>query len=136
MKGILLDTDVVSYLLKDSPIAQPYRPHLEGRTPVISFITVAELYRWALQRSWGQKRRDWLEASLKKFVVLPFDNQLCMLWARIVVERRNQPIPYSDAWIAASAVNHGLPLVTNNARHFAGISGLQVISEWKEREPT
>jgi predicted nucleic acid-binding protein len=34
-----------------------------------------------------------------------------------------------DAWIAATALRHGLRLVTHNRRHFEGITGLRIISE-------
>ncbi len=34
-----------------------------------------------------------------------------------------QPIAHADAWIAATARLYGLPLVTNNARHYAGVAG-------------
>jgi predicted nucleic acid-binding protein len=44
-------------------------------------------------------------------------------------ERRQQPISGEDAWIAATALTHGCPLVTHNAADFQGIAGLIVISE-------
>ena len=33
------------------------------------------------------------------------------------------------SWIAATALRHGIPIVTHNRQHFEGISGLTVISE-------
>jgi len=43
----LVDTDVVSYLLNRHSLAQTYEELLVGRTPLISFMTVAEMYRCA-----------------------------------------------------------------------------------------
>jgi predicted nucleic acid-binding protein len=43
-------------------------------------------------------------------------------------ERRGRVIAANDGWIAATALYAGVPLVTNNQRHFAAIDGLQVIS--------
>jgi hypothetical protein len=40
---VVVDTDVVSYLFKGDSRAPRYRPHLVGHTPVLSFMTVAEL---------------------------------------------------------------------------------------------
>ena len=38
---IILDTNVVSYLMKGGPLAELYAPHVEGKRPAISFITVS-----------------------------------------------------------------------------------------------
>jgi tRNA(fMet)-specific endonuclease VapC len=64
-------------------------------------------------------------------VVVPFDNELCKQWAGICVERQRlgRPISVQDAWIAATALRHNYPLVTHNGDDFAGITGLNVISE-------
>lgn len=37
-----------------------------------------------------------------------------------------QPEHSNDAWIAATAVAHGVPLVTGNRRHFVGARNLTV----------
>ena len=54
--AVVVDTDVVSFLLKDDTRAQAYRPHLQDKLLALSFMTVAELYRWAYARRWGQAR--------------------------------------------------------------------------------
>jgi predicted nucleic acid-binding protein len=41
---IVLDTCIVSYLMKGVPLAEVYTPNLQGRLLAISFITVGELY--------------------------------------------------------------------------------------------
>ena len=50
---------------------------------------------------------------------------------RIVAERerKGRPISFNDAWIAACAVKHGVPLVTHNPKDFEQISGLNIVSE-------
>lgn len=35
----------------------------------------------------------------------------------------------ADAWVAATALLHDIPVVTNNRKHFVGVDGLAVISE-------
>jgi tRNA(fMet)-specific endonuclease VapC len=129
--AVVVDTDVISFLLKDDTRAQAYRPHLQDKTLVLSFMTVAELYQWAYQRHWGEKRLAWLEDRLHAFVVAPYDNDLCRQWATVCVERQRagKPISAQDAWIAATAVRHGVPLVTHNAVDFAAITGLTIISQ-------
>jgi tRNA(fMet)-specific endonuclease VapC len=131
MPALVIDTDVVSFLLKDDTRARLYRPHLEGKTLALSFVTVAELHQWAYVRNWGERRLVRLEEQLHRYVIVPFDNELCKQWARICVQQRRlgQPISVQDAWIAATALRHRCPLVTHNRDDFAGIAGLAVISE-------
>ena len=42
---------------------------------------------------------------------------------RLALRRRGQPIPANDAWIAALALQHGLPVLTRDA-HFDAVAGL------------
>ena len=59
MNEILVDTDVVSYLLNRHTLAPAFEKLLIGRTPLISFITVAELYRGALSRFSSSASSGW-----------------------------------------------------------------------------
>lgn len=60
MDVILLDTNVVSFILKGDTRASDYERHLKGRQLAISFMTVAELYQWAAVRKWDERRQDQL----------------------------------------------------------------------------
>jgi len=64
-------------------------------------------------------------------VVIPYDDAIARCYGRLVAdsERRGRPISCADAWIAACAVRHCVPLVTHNSRDFEGVSELQVVSE-------
>jgi tRNA(fMet)-specific endonuclease VapC len=129
LDAVLVDTDVVSFLLKDDTRAEAYRPRLTDKTLVLSFMTVAELYQWAYRRNWGEKRLAWLEERLHAFVIAPYDNELCRQWAVICVERQRlgRPISVQDAWIAATAIRHNVPLATHNRQDFDGITGLTLL---------
>jgi tRNA(fMet)-specific endonuclease VapC len=131
MTTLIVDTDVVSFLLKGDTRAQLYRPHLQNKTLALSFMTVAELYQWAYVRNWGERKLSRLEQQLRRYVIVPFDNELCKQWASICVQRQRlgRPISVQDAWIAATALRHSCPLVTHNSDDFSDILGLQVISE-------
>ena len=39
-----------------------------------------------------------------------------------------QPIQCGDGWIVAAALRHDLPLLTHNARHYQGITGLTLVT--------
>lgn len=128
---IVVDTNVVSYVMKGGPLAQLYAPHLQGKLLAISFITVGEMYFGAENAGWGASRRQRLEESLRNFVVVPYDHEIARHYARVSVQRKRmgRPITLHDAWIAACTLRHDVPLVTHNRRDFEGIDGLVLISE-------
>ena len=127
---ILADTNVVSYLMKDTEIGRRYASHLTGKVVGIVFVTVAEMHYGAERARWGAKRRKSLEEHLKNFVVVPYNNEIAKTYARVVVERERsgRAISWPDAWIAATVLWHDLPLVTHDG-DFAGITGLNLITE-------
>ncbi|MGD0093207.1 MAG: PIN domain-containing protein [Planctomycetota bacterium] len=128
MTPLLLDTNVVSYLLKGHPLAAGYRPLLENRTLLICFMTVGELYEGAHRAGWGLERMNGLERTIRSYYMVESSPRVDRLWADVRVARRNQPIDVSDAWIAATALAYGCPLVTHNWRDFAGIPRLEVLT--------
>ena len=129
--AVVLDTDVVSYLYKRDTRADLYLPHLDDPPFIISFMSLAELRRWTLERSWGDRRRQELEDYLSRYLVIHSEDELCNHWARATDTARSngRPIASADAWLAATALFLGVPLITHNGRHYAGVDGLQVISE-------
>ena len=127
---IIADTNVVSYLMKGTELGQRYKRHLAGKIVGIVFVTVAEMHYGAEKNGWGEKRRLQLEEHLKNFVVLPYNNEIAKVSARIVVERERigRRIDWPDAWIAATALWHRIPLVSHDG-DFAEINGLNLIRE-------
>jgi len=130
---IILDTCIVSYLMKGGQLAEAYAPHLQGRLLAISFITVGELYFGAEKANWGEKRRRELETTLRNFVVIPYDHEIARCYGRLVAVRKmsGRSIGPNDAWIAACAVRHGVFLVTHNAKDFEEITSLKILTEKK-----
>jgi predicted nucleic acid-binding protein len=131
MNSVVVDTDVVSFLFKRDSRAELYKPHLTGKTLVISFMTVAELDRWPLERNWSPATRAAMELQLRKYVVHPYDRELCRKWAEVTHEanKKGRPIQCADAWVAATASLHGIPLVTHNRKDYGGVTTLSIISE-------
>ena len=128
---ILVDTDVLSYLLKNDTRAAFFKPYLIHKSVAISFITVAELYYWAYVKSWGQSRITGLETRIKNYVILPYDYSLCRRWAKIRAECEAKGHPIhddNDCWIASTALTYDCALATNNGRHFKYIDELTLIS--------
>ncbi len=128
MADILLDTNIISYAIKNDTRRLLYEPHVINKRTCLSFVSMAELYRWAISRNWGKPRISAFKVELARHLVLPYDDALAWGWARMMC-MKGRSMEAGDAWIAATALRHGLPLVTHNRKHFEGIPGLTVISE-------
>ena len=125
-ESVVLDTDVASYLFKSSPRAKVFRPLLKAKRPALAFVSVAELFKWAIKRHWGVRKVQQLESALQRYIVIPYDRDLAWSWARIVTvcEEAGRPIAPSDAWVAAAALRHDVSLLTNNLKHYEAAEAL------------
>ena len=111
-----------------------YRPHVRGKTVAVSFVTVGELYYGAEKRGWSGKTLQNLQERLKAVVVVPYDAELCRTYGRIrAAVAAGSTVAPNDLWIAACAIRHTIPLITNNRKHFEPIPGLTLISESRPR---
>jgi tRNA(fMet)-specific endonuclease VapC len=136
MAVLLLDTDVFSYFCsRDQRRALPYRPHLKGHTLVVSFATVGEQYagymKQILKGAWNATHLARLEDQLQTFATVPHDVEVCRTYGNIraALMQAQRTVTTNDLWIAATAIRHAIPLVTNNRKHFSAIPGLTIISE-------
>ncbi len=78
------------------------------------------------------KLSDWLEVELPAFFagrILAVDAAVADRWGRLHAGAR-RAMPAVDGLLAATALTHGLRLVTRNARDFA-YTGLDVIDPWR-----
>ncbi len=130
MSLFLIDTDIASFIFKGSNYADPYLPILNGQELALSFMTVAELFQWAILRQWGDLRFAELEKYLSNYLIVPVDQPLCRAWAQVRsnCQSAGRIISPQDAWIAATAIRYDLPLVTHNVKDFLGVPNLQLIT--------
>jgi predicted nucleic acid-binding protein len=131
ISSLVVDTDVVSFVFKRDTRGTLYKPHLAGKLMIVSFTTVAELYQWARLYDWGKAKRGKLGQYLQGFVVIHSSDDLCLKWADVRSEatKQGRPIDTADAWIAATALLHNVPLVTHNRKHYGAVAGLTIISQ-------
>jgi predicted nucleic acid-binding protein len=122
MDLVVVDTDVLSFIFKHDSRGAAYKSHLAGKEIIISFMTLAELNQWAVRSNWGAARKEKLNVYRKPFTVFHSDEDLCLQWAQVMEEaRRNgRPIQNADAWVAATALLHDIPVVTNNGNTSLG----------------
>ncbi len=127
---IILDTNVVSYLMRGGILAEKFSTLIQGRKTAISFITVGELYFGAEKAGWGKNKRLHLETVLKNLTVIMYNHEIAKIFGSIVAEREHlgRPISYHDAWIAACALRYNVPFATHNIKDFEKVSKLEVLT--------
>lgn len=121
MIACVLDTSVASFRLDGRPEWEYYRDHLQPTTvEYLAFQTAAEMRFGALNRDWGQKRREELETFLNSLLLVEYTDELCRRWAQVMHEARQagRRLEAGDAWIAATALLLNVPLLTHD-RDFA-----------------
>src|SRR6185503_21041968 len=91
---VVVDTDVISFLYKRDTRARLYEHHLNDPPFIVSFMSLAELRRWTLERNWSEDRRQELEAYLTRYLILHSDDQMCDRWAHAInsARLRGRPI--------------------------------------------
>ncbi len=124
---IVLDTDVVSDLMRPRPAPQLVERLAETAAPeqATTAVTVGEL-------AYGARRVDRPELYeramrlLAGVSVLPFDRDAAERYGdiRSELERAGRRLPDPDLRIAATALAHGAVLITGNVRHFERVPGL------------
>ncbi len=122
----LLDTSVVIDLVVSDPQALP-------RDPYISSVTLAELGVGPLVAHTPeerQQRQHVLQLAESSFDALPFDASCARHFASVADSLRCNGRKHTarafDAFIAATALAHDLPLYTRNPRDFECITELDV----------
>ncbi len=128
----LLDTDIVSFAVRgDEQVLARFEE--QGASPIlVSTITLYEL-AYGIERSRARAR---LEAAysvlLPLLTALPVDEGVALRAAevRAALESSGRPAGPIDPLIAATALVHGLTLVTHNTKHFARVPALAV-EDWK-----
>ena len=129
---ILVDTDVFIWLTRGKDQAARYAPLVANKRIVLSFVTVAELWRGAYVRQYNEDSRRKLEGDIGSTSVIASDNALTHEWAQLVVEARTvghalgDKAQAHDAWVAATARLYSLTIVTDD-RHFDGFDGLTIV---------
>jgi tRNA(fMet)-specific endonuclease VapC len=129
ISGVLLDTNVASYLLEGSVESARYRQLIRGLRLYLSVISVGELRFGAVKDNWGDTRRATLESFVDNATVVSVDSEIASVVAVVMnrCRRKGRRMDWNDAWIAATAIFHGLPLVTHD-RDFLGVERLEVIT--------
>lgn len=137
--GFLLDTNVPSELTKQSSDSR-VTAWVEAQNQsllYLSAISVGELRRGFSLLPEG-KRRAQLEKWFEDYLVplfgdriLPITRSVGERWGRLSAQRQlgGAPLNTADGLIAATALEHGLTLVTRNVKDFGDL-GATVLNPW------
>lgn len=141
LSGFLLDTNVVSELMKRRP-ARAVAAWVEATPEALfhlSVITIGEVRKGIdLLGNDDPKRaalQGWLDRDLRvRFAgrVLPFDEAVAERWGQLedVAKKARVTLSTIDAQLAATALHHGLTLVTRNTSDVAP-TGIPVFNPWR-----
>lgn len=136
---ILLDTNVVSELMKSAPepAVMGWINAIPGATVFLSAVTQAEILHGVALVPEGKRREGLTRAALTAFEtyfrgrLLPFDSEAAEAFAVLAAGRRQagRPISQADAQIAAIARSRGAALATRNVLDFEGC-GVEIVNPW------
>ena len=133
----LIDTNVLSELRRKAPNpgVVAWFEERPATTLYVSVLTLGEI-RKGIEALGKSKRKlkllDWLETELPAFFsgrILPIDEEVADRWGRLLAAA-GRPLPAIDSLLAATALTHGLALVTRNVDDFP-YPDLEIIDPWE-----
>ena len=121
---MILDTNALSAFVDgDTAVGEVLRRQARAAVPVI----VLGEFRYGIAESRHRSAYEgWLESQLPHFDVLAVTEETATAYAslRVALKRSGRPIPANDAWIAALALQHRLPVLSRD-QHFDVVPGLE-----------
>ena len=139
MSGFLLDTNVISELVKvkPEPRVTKWIETTDETLLYLSVLTLGEIRKGIASLSHSRRRaalEAWLDHDLAlRFSdrILPIDQPVADRWGRIAgnAAARKSPLPVIDGLFAATAQHHNLILVTRNTRDIA-TTGVPAFNPW------
>jgi predicted nucleic acid-binding protein len=130
---VVVDTNVYIWLIRGSAEkARPYVQRLGDARIVLSFATVAELWRGAYAKDYNDASRSRLDSAIRSTVVVGPNERLTDTWAKLVNTARiaghalGQPAQTHDAWVASTSIQYELPLLTDDG-DFDGWPSLNIL---------
>ena len=140
MSGFLLDTNIPSELIRPSPDprVEDWVYGQDAASLYLSAVTIGEV-RKGLSILPDSKRRirleDWFENNLVPLFagrILAVTQNVAERWG--VLDGRRQlsgrPLNTADGLIAATALEHGLTLVTRNVNDYDDL-GVTILNPWE-----
>ena len=140
MSGFLLDTNVVSELVRPKPDdnVRRWADETDELILFLSAMTLGEIRKGIESLRQGSRRgrlESWLQVDLRSRFrdrILPIDDAIADRWGAIsaMAAAKGKPVPVVDGLLAATALHHNLTLVTRNSSDVAG-TGVPTLNPWQ-----
>ena len=124
---MILDTNALSALADGSAALEAAAQGVE--TFAVPVIVLGE-FRFGVLRSRHRGRYEsWLARLLDASRTLVVDAETAIRYAAVrdALREKGRPIPSNDTWIAALALQHGLPVLSRDA-HFDEVQGVRRVA--------
>ena len=135
----LLDTNILAELVKPNgnPAVKAALDEIPTSNVFLSVLTVGEIVKGIALLASGQKKKHltkWLaglENQVRRAAALPLDVETARIWGELTArtQKAGVVVPPTDGLLAATALRHGLHVMTRNTKHFEA-SGL-VVAPWQ-----
>ena len=138
----LIDTNVISESrkIRSGGAAPEVIAWLQATDPSTTFISAMSLFELELgvvrverrDSAQGESLRRWLDHIVKSGFagrILVMDGAISAACAELQVPN---PVSERDGWIAATALIHGLTVVTRNVGDFAA-TGVAILNPWESQ---
>ncbi len=123
--NIVADTNIFIDLMKGN---EAIAKKLESFDEVyLSPVVLAELYFGAYRSANPEKHLRKIAIAIQESKLLTIDATTAEIFVtiKLALFAKGNPIPENDIWIAATSLQHGLPLYTND-KHFAEVEGIRL----------
>lgn len=125
---LLFDTNILVHVIRRDRIGRRLLEDHElltrGDTPLISYVTLGELYVLANSFGWGEQKREFVETIRMNLVVVPIeDNSILENYVELdtFAQANGKQLGKNDPWIAATARTADAHLLTTD-KDFAPLS--------------
>jgi predicted nucleic acid-binding protein len=138
VNGFLIDTNVVSELMKPRPSSRvvDWIDAHEEQLFHLSVLTLGEIRRGIVQLPPSRRRTDlaaWLSGDLlTRFAgrILQIDQEVADRWGHLA-GAKGATMPVMDGLLAATALQHNLTLVTRNTKDMTR-TGVGLFNPWSD----
>ena len=123
--SVVADTNIFIDLMKGN---EAIAKKLESFDEVyLSPVVLVELYFGAYRSANPEKHLRKIAIAIRESKLLTIDAATAEIFVtiKLALFAKGNPIPENDIWIAATSLQHGLPLYTND-KHFAEVEGIRL----------